>query len=84
MNSSARRLVNYILSDECIRLLRPKLLKYIIPMLHNNFVDFYRLEQLKEVCFFAFVDLIFQPVFYFFKYLQPIPNIDVHLLVLIH
>ncbi|KNA25484.1 hypothetical protein SOVF_006490 [Spinacia oleracea] len=41
-------LVNYILSDKCISLLRPSMLKYIVASLHNNFVEFYRHERLEE------------------------------------
>ncbi|XP_021774969.1 separase-like isoform X2 [Chenopodium quinoa] len=48
ITEGSTRLVNYILSDECTSLLRPHMLKYIIAMLHNNFVEFYRHEQFKE------------------------------------
>ncbi|XP_021763754.1 separase-like [Chenopodium quinoa] len=48
ITEGSTRLVNYILSDKCTSLLRPHMLKYIIAMLHNNFVEFYRHEQFKE------------------------------------
>ncbi|KAH9606493.1 hypothetical protein KSS87_016437, partial [Heliosperma pusillum] len=43
-----KTLVNHILSDKFLLMLQPQMLNYLVCMLHNLFVDFYRYERLKE------------------------------------
>ncbi|KAL9237436.1 hypothetical protein vseg_011984 [Gypsophila vaccaria] len=44
----SKMLVKHLLSDKCVMLLQSQMLNYLVCMLHNLFVEFYRLERFCE------------------------------------